>query len=117
MAAKKQPPRSAPKSPSQAAGARGSDASSRKAKDATKTTARSTMSGPARRGTPEIDDGATAKLAGTEALAASFPHNAAKPSEFGRADAMQPATGQAVEPPHPMVTGSTLTETNASEKV
>ena len=31
--------------------------------------------------------------------------------------AAQPAAGQAVEPPHPMVAGSTLTETNASEKV
>jgi len=44
-----------------------------------------------------------------------MPHNAAKPGEFGRA-AMQPPAGQAIEPPHPMVGGSTLTEVNASEK-
>ena len=44
-----------------------------------------------------------------------MPHNAAKPGEFGRA-AMQPPAGQAIEPPHPMVGGSTLTEINASEK-
>ena len=82
-----------------------------------KSSARSTMSGPARKGTAaDITDAATAKIAGTETLAASMPHNAAKPGEFGDA-AMQPPTGQAVEPPHPMVTGSTLTETNASEKV
>jgi catalase len=75
------------------------------------------MSGPARKGSAaDITDAATAKIAGTETLAGSMPHNAAKPGEFGDA-AMQPPTGQSVEPPHPMVTGSTLTETNASEKV
>jgi catalase len=55
-------------------------------------------------------------MAGTEALAAAFPFNAAKPTEFGK-NARQPATGQTAEPPHPMVSGSTLTESNASEKV
>jgi catalase len=75
------------------------------------------MSGPTRKvSEPAISDAATAKIAGAEALAASIPHNLAKPSEFGEA-ALRPATGQAVEPPHPMVTGSTLTETTASEKV
>jgi catalase len=79
-------------------------------------TARSTVSGPARTGSAAaISDAATAKLAGTEALAAAFPFNAAKPSEFG-SNARQPAMGQSVEPPHPMVSGSTLTETNASVK-
>ena len=61
-------------------------------------------------------DAATAKVSGQEAVAAAFPFNAAKPTEFGDA-AMTPATGQAVEPPHPLVSGSTLTEVNASEKV
>ncbi|MGZ8228344.1 MAG: catalase [Burkholderiales bacterium] len=46
----------------------------------------------------------------------SMPYNAAKPFEHGEA-AMEPPQGQSVEPPHPMVTGSTLTEVNASEKV
>ena len=59
---------------------------------------------------------ATAKIAGAELLAESMPHNAAKAAEHGKA-AMKPPQGQTVEPPHPMVTGSTLTETNASEKV
>ena len=54
-------------------------------------------------------------MAATETVAAAMPYNAAKPGEFGRA-AMQPPAGQAIEPPHPMVGGSTLTEVNASEK-
>jgi catalase len=56
------------------------------------------------------------KLVGTQMVAASFPFNAAKPSEFGD-EAATPAEGQAVEPPHPSVGSSTLTETNASAKV
>jgi catalase len=86
-------------------------------KAAAKTSALSTLSGPAYKGgAAGITDAATAKIAGIEAIAAAFPHNAAKPSEFGE-EALRPATGQAVEPPHPMVSGSTLTEVNASEKV
>ena len=83
--------------------------------DAGKTSARATMSGPAMKGgLGDATDWPTAKIAGTEALAAAFPFNEAKPSEFGEGP---PATGVAVEPPHPMVGGSTLTETNASPKV
>ena len=63
-----------------------------------------------------MSDAATAKMAGVEALAAAFPFNAAKPSEFGPA-AAKPAKGQTADLPHPMVTGSTLTESNASDKV
>ena len=53
-------------------------------------------------------------MAGTEALAAAFRFNEAKPSEFGEGP---PATGKAVEPPDPKIGSSTLTETNASPKV
>lgn len=81
---------------------------------ANKTSARSTVGGPARRGAAQ--DAATAKMAGAEQLAAAFPHNAAKPSEFGAA-AAEPAAGQTAEPPDPIVGASTLTESNASEKV
>jgi catalase len=81
-----------------------------------RSSARSTVSGPASKGVGEIVDLATAKVEGVEAVAASFPFNAAKPTEFGD-DARRPATGQAVEPPDPMVSGSTLTEANASLKV
>ncbi|MBL8688571.1 MAG: catalase [Rhodospirillaceae bacterium] len=75
---------------------------------------RATVSGSARK--QGVVDAATAKVAGTEAVAGAFPFNAAKPSEFGAA-AMTPATGQTVEPPHPTMSGSTLSEMNASEKV
>ena len=55
---------------------------------------------------------AAAKAAGVEALAAQFPHNAAKSSEF---------TAEAVEGPHrktadPRISGGTLSEANASPK-
>ena len=109
MAAKKTPSASTSKKPA--------SGTSPSTTAATKTSAGSTASGPARKGgAADITDAASAKLAGAEMLAGSMPHNRAKPGEFGDA-AMQPPTGQTVEPPHPMVTGSTLTETNASEKV
>ena len=77
---------------------------------ATKSSARSTVSGPSLKAEPgSISDAATAKLAGMEAVAEAFPFNAAKPSEYGKA-AADAAIGQSVEPPHPMVGGSTLTE-------
>ena len=60
-----------------------------------------------------------AKVAGVEALAAAFPYNAAKPSEFGRPCVSPPraSKGQAAEPAEPSIGGSTLSETNASPKV
>jgi catalase len=106
-----------PKKPAAKSGARGQSPKGPGGKTpSAKTSARSTMSGPTHKSAADITDAATMKAAGTEAVAAAFPHNAAKPSEFGRA-AMTPATGQTAEPPHPMVGGSTLTEMNASEKV
>lgn len=86
------------------------------AKDAAATSAKSTASGPSVKPDSGVVDAATAKMAGAEKLAGAMPFNAGKPSEFGEA-AREPATGQAVAPPHPMVGGSTLTETNASPKV
>ena len=87
----------------------------RSAKQAAKTSARSTASGPAKKaGRDAVSDAATQKLVGTQLLAAAFPFNAAKPSEFGDA---APARGQSAEPPDPSVGASTLTETNASLKV
>jgi catalase len=82
---------------------------------AVQTSAHTTVGGPSDSAAPaETIDAATAKLAGTQAVAASFPHNAAKPSEFSESGAQ---VGQSVEPPHPMITGSTLTETHPSPKV
>ena len=63
-------------------------ANGRAAKEVARTSARATASGPAGKpGRAAISDAATQKLAGTEQLAAAFPFNAAKPSEFGDAAA------------------------------
>ena len=95
--------------------------SSRKAESGTsmagsdQTSAKSTLSGPTRKaGMAGVADALTAKIAGTEEIAAAIPFNAAKPSEFGDGP---PEIGQSVEPAHPMALSSTLTENNASEKV
>jgi catalase len=97
-----------PASPNSKAGASPLD-------EATRSTAKSSASGPSTTtqsdGSPEMT-----RLAGTEKTVAAFQSNAAKPSEFGQA-AYTPSTGQSVTPPHPSVTGSTLTEVNASPKV
>jgi catalase len=83
----------------------------------TSSSARATVSGPARKARSDgTRDRATEKLAGTEKLASAFPHNAAKPSEFGRLSA-RPATGQHHAPSNPIISGSSLSETNASPKV
>jgi catalase len=76
--------------------------------------ARSTVSGPSRR-LAGTRDAAAAKMAATELVAEAFPFNAAKPSEFGKA-ALTPQPGQNVEPPHPSVGASTLSERNTSAK-
>ncbi len=87
------------------------------AQDVARTSARSTVSGPAaKNGYQDVTDDATAKVAGTEAMAAAMPFNAAKPSEYGEASS-EPAVGQSVDPPHPIVGASTLSESNSSEKV
>jgi len=53
---------------------------------------------------------------GTDAVARAIPFNANKPNEHGRA-ALDPKPGQVVSPRDPSVTGSTLTEATASDKV
>ena len=118
MAGKSSPNSSGGRAKREAAGRETvSKKSTRSDTTAAMSSARSTVSGPTHKDNAgAINDLATAKIAGAEAVAASFPFNAAKPSEFGDA-AMEPATGQSVEPPHPIVLGSTLTETNASVKV
>jgi catalase len=87
--------------------------------DALKSSARSTVSGPsvkprgARRG--EVDR-ATARAVGTAELAAAFPYNLAKSAEHSRRGAPEPAVGQTETPRDASVTGSTLAETNVSDK-
>jgi catalase len=84
------------------------------------TSARSTVSGPARRETRR-DKGSSAadalnqKADGTAQLAAGMPFNANKAGEHGKASA-KPQRGTTVAPPHPAVTGSTLTELLPSPK-
>ena len=56
------------------------------------------------------------KLAGTEQLARSVPFNATKAREYGRASALNPAEGEAKQPPSYAVTGSTITESEAGGK-
>jgi catalase len=91
-----------------------SSSASKQRPDTARSSARATATAPAR--SPKAGrsaDAATAKAAGTQRLVAKFPFNAAKPSEF----AAQPAAGQTEQPESAAVTGSTLTESNASAKL
>ena len=83
-------------------------------KEAAATSAKSTASGPSAKPETGLVDAATAKMTGVERVASAMSFNAAKPSEFG---GEVPATGVSIDPPHPMVGGSTLTEANASPKI
>jgi catalase len=107
------PPRAQPKPAPRAAAA---PAKKPRASGSGKPTARSTMSGAARLpANAELGEAAVAKLAGTAALAAAIPYNQNKAAEYGEASRTD-AEGQIVEPADPLVTGSTLTETNPSPK-
>jgi catalase len=76
------------------------------------------MGGPAKpAGPPPSPDDLAEKAAGTQDLASRFPFNANKPLEFDSAVAVAPKTGQSASPRDPIVTGSTVTETNGSDKV
>src|ERR1700689_5153041 len=76
--------------------------------------ARPTVAGPARGA--KGSDAAARKMLGAQALAATFPVNAAKPAEFGT-KATAPPRGQSADAPDASVTGSTLTERHSSAKV
>ena len=84
---------------------------------ASSSSARSTVSGPARKdkAARASSDAATAKSEGSNALAAAIPFNPNKPGEHGKA-ALDPQPGATAKPISPAVTGSTLTETTASAK-
>ncbi len=110
----KGPPRKT-KATIEAAENRSSKSDSRPTDAAGKSSARATVSGSAAKGgKPNASDAPITKAIGTEAVAAAFRFNAVKPSEFGDGP---PATGATVEPPDPAVSGSTLSENNASPKV
>lgn len=79
--------------------------------------ARNTDSGPAQI-PPQAaaDDAHARKAAGTQALAASMPHNALKALEHGTDNGLAPQAGLTSAPDHPDVTGSTLSEPHATAK-
>ena len=80
-----------------------------------KTSARSTVSGPARKAGGKFADALVAKIDAVEALAAAMPYNENKEGEHGEL-ATEPQRGKTVEPEDSAATGSTLSETNATEK-
>ena len=72
-------------------------------------------------GVPALDTEPQQRLAtqkiGAQAMSSALMSNPLKPHEFGLQAGTEPQAGEPVEPPHPMMAGSTLTEANASEKV
>jgi catalase len=84
---------------------------------ASPSSARSTVSGPARKDPAgrAASDTLALKLEATEALAAARPFNPNKPGEHGKA-ALDPQPGATARPSTPIVTGSTLTEKQTSPK-
>jgi catalase len=89
-------------------------AAAKKVGATSKAAARNTASGPAH--PIESIDALAKKAAGTQALVEAIPYNANKPLEIGRDNALRPPEGACVPPSSPDVTGSTLTERNASVK-
>ncbi|WP_332824446.1 catalase [Ramlibacter sp.] len=85
-------------------------------KAAAKSAARNTDSGPSRVDPSASGDPAARKMADTEALVASMPHNATKAAEHGFANGVQPQQGAHSAPASRLVGASTLSEENGSEK-
>jgi catalase len=82
-----------------------------------KAVARATVGGPAHgRRSSAADDPGVTKMEGAQALAAAFPHNVNKASEYDPAAALRPKSGPTAEPKSPGVTASTITEENSSAK-
>jgi catalase len=81
-----------------------------------KTSARSTVSGPARRDARRSSDAAVKKMEATEELARAVPFNPLKAGEYGRAAADHPEPGAKVTATDQRATGSTLSESVASPK-
>ena len=78
----------------------------------------STMGGPAERSASATAfDDLTAKMTGTEELAASLPVNLNKALEYDPVAAVSPEPGVGVMAHDPLVGSSTITESNASDKV
>jgi catalase len=116
MPAKRPPEKSAPKRADRSNDARGNDARGNGKASGATTSARSTVSGPARKGKPlPAGDALSEKMAGTQALVSELRFNANKAGEYGRA-ATKPQPGATAEAADARVTGSTLTEAVPSNK-
>jgi catalase len=76
---------------------------------------RSTISGPTNPSGSAASEALAAKFDATQKLAAAMPYNKNKPLEHGELS-LQPQQGERVEPADPSATGSTLSETNPSDK-
>ena len=77
--------------------------------------AKATVSGPRKGPSGDGAEPAVRRMQGTQALAATLPYNPLKPGEIGEAS-RSPKPGAIAEPADPAVTGSTLSEANASAK-
>lgn len=80
------------------------------------TSAASTVSHPATPGEALSHDAAAQKMSGSDELARAMPFNPTKAAEHGAEAGRCPVRGAATSPPHPSVTGSTLTEGMPSAK-
>jgi catalase len=79
---------------------------------------RATVSGPSVPSSlDESLDDLTARMAGTEALAAKVPFNRAKAAEFAPSPDADPPRGQSEKADDPLVGSSTVQEKNGSEKL
>jgi catalase len=84
-------------------------------RSARETTSRTTVGGPSAKSLAGRADALDAKLNAAETLAGDMPFNAIKGKEHGEA-AYDTPPGQTVEPVDPSATGSTVTESTASDK-
>jgi catalase len=101
--------------PTKKSSVRGGSHDSKRARSVS-TSARSTVSGPQRKGkNAPASDVLAEKMAATDALVAAMPFNPNKAAEHGAA-ALSPPRGLSAKPKSPTVTASTLTETTASAK-
>jgi catalase len=85
-------------------------------KSADKAAARNTSSAPARGVDGSSGDALALHAQQVDALAASMPYNPNKALDKGRDNAVMPPEGASAQPASPAVTGSTLSEANASAK-
>jgi catalase len=78
---------------------------------------RPTVSGPSQPARASTGDALAEKVTGAGDLAAAFPFNPNKASEYDPRAAVAPPAGPYVKPADPIVGASTVTESNGNEKV